>query len=38
MEPTRDEPLPATLTFVFILGTLILVGWLAMYVLLRVRW
>lgn len=38
MEPTRDEPLPATLTFVFILGTLILVGWFAMYVLLRARW
>jgi hypothetical protein len=38
MEPTRDEPLPATLTFVLILGTLITIGWFAMYVLLRERW
>jgi hypothetical protein len=38
MEPSRDEPLPATLAFVSALGVLILVGWFAMYVLLRVRW
>ena len=38
MEPTRDEPLPATLAFVFWLGGLILVGWFAMYLLLRARW
>jgi hypothetical protein len=38
MEPPRDEPLPATLAFVSVLGGLILVGWFAMYVLLRVRW
>jgi hypothetical protein len=38
MEPTRDEPLSATLAFVLSLGALILVGWFAMYVLLRARW
>jgi hypothetical protein len=38
MEPSRDEPLPATLLFVFSLGGLILVGWFAMYFLLRARW
>lgn len=38
MEPSRDEPLPATLTFVSILGALILAGWFAMYLLLRGRW
>jgi hypothetical protein len=38
MEPSRDEPLPATVTFVFALGTLILVGWFVMYFVLRSRW
>lgn len=38
MEPSRDEPLPATLLFVFSLGSLILIGWFAMYFLLRARW
>jgi hypothetical protein len=38
MEPQRDEPLPATLVFVSALGTLIFVGWFAMYALLRARW
>ena len=38
MRTSRDEPLPATLAFVFVLGALILIGWFAMYVLLRVRW
>ena len=38
MEPTRDEPLPATLAFVFSLGGFILLGWFAMYALLRARW
>jgi hypothetical protein len=38
MEPSREEPLPATLAFVSVLGILILVGWFAMYVLLRARW
>jgi hypothetical protein len=38
MEPSRDEPLPATLAFVFSIGAFILVGWFAMYVLLRARW
>jgi hypothetical protein len=38
MEPSRDEPLPSTLTFVFALGTLILVGWFVMYLVLRSRW
>jgi hypothetical protein len=38
MEPVRDEPLPATLVFVFSLGGFILLGWFAMYALLRARW
>jgi len=38
MHKTPDEPLPATLAFVFSLGGLIVAGWLAMYVLLRARW
>jgi hypothetical protein len=38
MEPTRDEPLPVTLAFVLTFGGLILVGWLAMFLLLRARW
>jgi len=33
-----DEPLPATLTFVFTLGTLFALGWFAMFFLLRSRW
>jgi len=38
MQQTPDEPLPATLAFVFTLGGLIVVGWFAIYVLLRARW
>jgi hypothetical protein len=38
MEPTRDEPLPATLAFVFSIGTAIAVGWVLMFLLLRARW
>jgi hypothetical protein len=38
MDKTPDEPLPATLAFVYALGGLIVAGWLAMYVLLRARW
>jgi len=38
MKSAPDEPLPATLMFVFALGALIAVGWFAMYVLLRARW
>ena len=38
MKTSRDEPLPATLAFVSALGVLIVVGWFAMYILLRVRW
>jgi len=38
MDKAPNEPLPATLTFVFALGALIAVGWVAMYVLLRARW
>jgi hypothetical protein len=38
MRTSDDEPLPATLAFVFALGALIVVGWFAMYVLLRARW
>ena len=38
MEPTHDDPLPATLGFVFTLGGLITVGWIAMFLLLKARW
>ena len=38
MEPVPDEPLPATFAFVFTLGGAILVGWFAMFALLRARW
>jgi hypothetical protein len=38
MEPIGDEPLPATLIFVFGLGAFFLAGWFAMYVVLRARW
>jgi hypothetical protein len=38
MEPSRDEPLPATRAFVFTIGGLIAAGWFAMYMLLRARW
>jgi hypothetical protein len=38
MEPPRDEPLPATVTFVFTMGILFLVGWFAMFALLKARW
>ena len=37
-EAPQDEPLPATLTFVLMLGGLLLVGWLAMFFLLLHRW
>jgi hypothetical protein len=37
-EAPQDEPLPATLAFVFALGGLLLVGWLAMFFLLIHRW
>ncbi len=33
-----DEPLPATLTFVSVIGALFFVGWFAMYALLWSRW
>ena len=38
MEPTKDAPLPATLAFVLTIGGLIVVGWVAMFLLLRARW
>jgi hypothetical protein len=38
MEPTKDAPLPATLGFCFTVGGIILVGWVAMYFLMRARW
>jgi hypothetical protein len=38
MKDSSDEPLPATLTFVFTLGGLIAIGWFAMYALMRARW
>jgi|GEM_PF-962393 hypothetical protein len=38
MKAQRDEPLPATLIFVFAIGILITLGWFAMFALLRARW
>jgi hypothetical protein len=38
MKPREDEPLPATLRFVFGLGVAIVVGWFLMFWLLRDRW
>ena len=38
MEPLHDEPLPATLGFVFTLGAAIAIGWALMFLLLRARW
>jgi hypothetical protein len=38
MEPSHEEPLPATLQFVLGLGAFILVGWLLMFALLQSRW
>lgn len=38
MQPIDDPPLPATLAFVLAVGAIILVGWIAMFFLLRVRW
>ena len=37
-EPRKDEPLPATLAFVLVMGSAILIGWLAMFVILKERW
>ena len=33
-----DAPLVGTLRFVFVMGALLAIGWLAMYALLRARW
>lgn len=33
-----ETPLPATLAFVFSIGTIIAIGWLSMYFLMRARW
>jgi hypothetical protein len=38
MKPTLEEPLPATLRFVFALGIAIAAGWVGMFLLLRARW
>lgn len=38
MEPNRDAPLPATLSFVLTIGGLILVGWCLMFLLVWSRW
>jgi hypothetical protein len=38
MKSEKDEPLPATVRFVFTIGILILIGWFAMFWLLRARW
>ena len=37
--PARDdEPLPATLGFVLVMGTAIIIGWFAMFLILKARW
>jgi hypothetical protein len=36
--PPADEPLPATLAFVSIMGIVFTFGWFAMFELLRARW
>ena len=38
LQPPHEEPLPATLTFVFALGAFIAVVWFAMFWLLAGRW
>ncbi len=38
MEPSKDEPLPATLQFCLGLGAFIAVGWVLMFLLLQSRW
>jgi hypothetical protein len=34
----RDLPLTGTLRFVFVMGAAFLVGWFAMFMLLKERW
>jgi hypothetical protein len=34
----QKEPLPATLTFVFLMGAVFLVLWFGMFLLLKERW
>jgi hypothetical protein len=34
----KDQPLPATLAFVLVFGSAILVGWFVMFALLKDRW
>ncbi len=34
----REAPLPATLGFTLTFGALIVVGWIALFLLLRSRW
>jgi hypothetical protein len=38
VKPGDDAPLVGTLRFVFVMGALLAIGWLAMYALLRARW
>jgi hypothetical protein len=38
VKPDGDVPLVGTLRFVFVMGALLAIGWLAMYALLRARW
>lgn len=38
MKTTEDPDLPATMTFVSILGAIIATGWVGMFLLLRSRW
>jgi hypothetical protein len=37
-KPEGDPDLPATMTFVSIVGAIILVGWISMFLLMRSRW
>lgn len=37
-EPPHDEPLPATLIFVFGLAAFIVIGWYLMFMLEKARW
>jgi hypothetical protein len=37
-DPAPEAPLSATMRFVFTIGVLFVLGWYAMFVLLRARW
>jgi hypothetical protein len=38
LKPDNEAPLVGTLRFVFVMGVVFLILWLAMYALLRGRW